>query len=95
MFEHFRHSDFTSLLSRMLVRRIPSDPQEAVHTTGEANSAKGIAAWHNYSYKSMNARGDIWSTPTLRRYWLLLTLPTRTAKWPSMQSSVSLGCAIN
>ncbi len=58
MIDYFRHSDFTSLLSRILVPRIPSDPQEVLATV-EANSVQGIAVWHGYSYKTMNARGDI------------------------------------
>jgi hypothetical protein len=59
MLDYFRHSNFTSLLSRSLVRRIPSDPEGKVLATVEANSAKGIAVWHGYSYKTMNASGDI------------------------------------
>lgn len=79
MFEYFRHSDFTSLLSRMLVRRIPSDPQEKVLATVEANSVHGIAVWHGYSYSSMNARGDI-----------LIDMDT-TSLWPIVETGYTNG----
>jgi hypothetical protein len=79
MLEYFRHSDFTSLLSRILVRRIPSDPQGKVLATVEANSAHEIAVWHGYSYSSMNARGDI-----------LIDMDT-TSLWPIVESGYTNG----
>jgi hypothetical protein len=59
LLDYFRHSSFTSLLTRTLIRRIPSDSQSEVLATVEANSAIGAVEWHGYSYKSMNSRGDI------------------------------------
>jgi hypothetical protein len=59
MLSYFRHSSFTSLLTRTLIRRIPSNSQEDVIKTVEANSAVGALEWHGYSYKSMSSRGDI------------------------------------
>ena len=65
---YFRRSSFTALLTRVLIRRIPTDSEEEVLAVVEANSANGISDWHGYSYKSMNARGDI----------LLLSTPPAT-----------------
>jgi hypothetical protein len=59
LLNYFRRSSFTSLLTRTLIRRIPSDPESKVLATVEANSAIGALDWHGYSYKSMNSRGDI------------------------------------
>jgi hypothetical protein len=39
--------------------RIPSDSQDKVLATVEANSKIGAIEWHGYSYKSMSSRGDI------------------------------------
>jgi hypothetical protein len=65
---YFRRSSFTALLTRVLIRRIPTDSEDKVLAVVEANSANGISDWHGYSYKSMNARGDI----------LLLSTPPTT-----------------
>jgi hypothetical protein len=59
LLDYFRNSSFTSLLTRTLIRRIPSDAESKVLATVDANSAIGAVDWHGYSYKSMNARGDI------------------------------------
>ena len=59
LLDFFRNSSFTSLLTRTLIRRIPSDPESKVLAAVEANSAIGAVDWHGYSYKSMNDRGDI------------------------------------
>ncbi len=59
LLSYFRRSSFTSLLTRALIRRIPSDSQDKVLATVEANSTIGAIEWHGYSYKSMSSRGDI------------------------------------
>jgi hypothetical protein len=59
LLSYFRHSSFTSLLTRTLIRRIPSDSPDKVLATVEANSTIGAIEWHGYSYKSMSSRGDI------------------------------------
>ncbi|WP_050419093.1 hypothetical protein [Bradyrhizobium tropiciagri] len=56
---YFRNSSFSTLLLRTLIRRIPEDPESKVLAAVERNSITGIVSWHGYSYRSMNARGDI------------------------------------
>jgi hypothetical protein len=58
LFQYFRYSSFSSLITRILFRQIPRDPEAKVLETVKKNSAGGIPVWRGYSYKSMDNYGD-------------------------------------
>jgi hypothetical protein len=57
--EYFRYSNFTDVLERLNEKPIPHETDEMVLSTAKWNSEIGLPPWVGYSYRSMNAWGDI------------------------------------
>lgn len=58
--QYFRHASIADVVARLEERKpIPADPDEVILSTTAANSAAVLPRWMGYSYRSMNAAGDI------------------------------------